>query len=153
MAFYRQNQGNVSPRNGTAPTRNAYPASLAVYGPEGLPPSMTNAGSTQPSGGFRAAPVFAGAPPVFGEHDGLAGRVMEVAQADLYLSMPAQPFPRSGVWDEPGGPIAASRLVRLEPSTSAHRGLAMATGAGPTMIFTAPPVFSVQTRPIYALGL
>jgi hypothetical protein len=60
---------------------------------------------------------------------------------------------RAGTWEEPGGPIAASQLVRLAPTTSAHHGLAQATGAGPAMIFTAPPVFTVQTTPIYALGL
>ncbi len=152
MAFYRQNEGNIPPRNGTAPCRDAYPYSVAVYGPAELPQSMTNAGTTQPSDGFRAAPGFTFNPPVFGRHDGLQGRLMEVSQADLYYS-PPQPFPRAGTWEEPGGPIAASMLVRLEPTTSAHPGLTQATGAGPTMVFVAPPVFSVQSKPIYAVGL
>lgn len=153
MAFYRQNAAQIPPRNGTAPCRNAYPYSIAVYGPQALPPSNDNPGTTQPSDGFSAYPPNQFDVTVtFGRHDGLGGRLMEVGQADMYTS-PPQPFPRAGTWEEPGGPIAASMLVRLQPTTSAHPGLAMATGAGPTMIFTAPPVFTVQSKPIYALGL
>ena len=154
MAFYRQNAGNVQPRNGTAPCRNAYPLSIAVYGPAGLPPSAENPGSTLPSDGFSARPSYVAVDVSFGDHDALHGALMAVAQADLY-TQPVVPgtFPRAGTWEQPGGPIAASALVRLSPSTSAHRGLNQATGPGPTMVFTAPPVFSIQTKPIYALGL
>lgn len=143
------------PRNGTAPCRNAYPLAYTVYGPQALPLAMDNPGSTQPSDGFQAAPPNpAGQGVTFGRWDGLAGRLMEVGQADMYMSaVPGVSPYRAGTWEEPGGPIAASMLVRLQPSTSAHPGLSMATGAGPTMIFTAPPVFTVQSTPIYALGL
>ncbi len=153
MAFYRQNAGNIPPRNGTAPCKNAYPYSETVYGPAMIPMGMTNAGTTEPSSGFQAAPqntLFNR--PTFGRWDGLAGRLMEVSQADTYTS-PPQPFPRAGTWEEPGGPIAASMMVRLAPTTSAHAGLTQATGAGPAMLFVAPPVFTVQSKPIYALGL
>lgn len=153
MAFYQQNAPNQWPRRGTAPTKDAYPASMTVYNPAGIPYAMENPGSTLPSDGFSAEPSFIQVNVSFGRHDGLAGRLMEVSQADLYTSMPAQPFPRAGTWEEPGGPIAASAIPRLDPTTSAHPGLAQATGAGPTMLFIAPPVFSVQSKPIYALGL
>lgn len=155
MAFYRQNAAQIEPRNGTAPCRNAYPASYTHYGPAAIPMSMDNPGTTQPSDGFSAYPPNVTMPyPTFGRHDGLAGRLMEVSQADTYMSaIPGLTPYRAGTWEEPGGPIAASMLVRLAPTSSAHPGLAMATGAGPTMIFTAPPVFTVQTTPIYALGL
>lgn len=153
MAFYGQNAGNIPPRNGTAPTKNAYPCSVAVYGPAGIPPAMDNPGTTQPSDGFSAYPPNQFFPyPTFGRWDGLSGRLMEVSQADLY-TQPPQPFPRAGTWEEPGGPIAASMMVRLQPTSSAHAGLAMSTGAGPAMVFVAPPVFTVQSKPIYALGL
>ncbi len=152
MAFWKQNAAQENPRNGTAPTRNAYPFSITEQGPQRIAPAEANPGSTLPSDGFRASPSFIYLQPSFGRHDGLRGRLMEVSQADTYIS-PPQPFPRAGTWEEPGGPVAALQLVRLAPTTSAHPGLSQATGPGPTMIFTAPPVFSVQTRPIYALGL
>jgi len=152
MAFYQQNARQVWPRNGTVRGQDAYPASVPVYGPGGIPPGMTNPGSTQPSGGFRAAPVFVASPPVFGTHDALHGDLMRVAQADTFNSA-VGPWPRAGVWDQPNAGIAASAITRLAPTTSAHPGLAHSTGAGPTMVFVAPPVFSVQSRPIYAVGL
>jgi hypothetical protein len=152
MPFWKQNEAQVWPRNGTAPTKDAYPFSVTTYGPQKLPPSNENPGTTTPSDGFKAAPGYYQVNPSFGRHDALGGRLMEVAQADLYYS-PPQPFPRAGTWEEPGAPIAALQLVRLAPTTSAHPGLSQATGAGPTMIFNPPPVFSVQTRPIYAVGL
>jgi hypothetical protein len=114
---------------------------------------MDNPGTTQPSDGFSAwPPNYTHVTVTFGEHDGLAGGLMKVAQADLYQSA-VGPFPRAGTWEEPGGPIAATQLVRLQPTTSAHHGLAQATGPGPVMLFVAPPVFSIQTKPIYAIGL
>ncbi len=152
MAYYQQNARQMWPRNGTAPTSDNYPHSLPTYQPSELPPSMTNAGTTQPSGGFRAEPVHVYAPPVFGTHDALGGQLMRVAQSDGFNSA-VGPWPRAGVHDEPGAGIAASAITRLAPSTSAHPGLTLATGAGPTMVYIAPPVFSVQSRPIYAVGL
>ncbi len=152
MSYWKQNARNIPPRNGTAPCKNEYPRSAPVYDAARIPESMTNAGTTNPSDGFRAR-AMASLPrrPVFGHHDGL-GRLMAVAQADTYDSS-RNPWPANGVWDQPGAAIAASELVRLQPTTSAHPGLAMATGAGPTMLFVTPPVFTVQTKPIYAVGL
>jgi hypothetical protein len=119
------------------------------------PPAMENPGTTLPSDGFSAEPSYVHVNVSFGRHDGLRGRLMEVAQADLYTQPPlGYAFPRAGTWEEPGGPIAAAGIgLRLAPTTSAHMGLSQATGPGPTMVFVTPPVFSVQTRPVYAVGL
>jgi hypothetical protein len=155
MPAWKQNAPQIPPRNGTAPVKNAYPLSYTVYGPQEIPPSQENPAGVSAYGGYRAVPLQVDVVPSFGRHDGLQGRLMEVSQADLYTQPPAGwTFPRAGTWEEPGGPIAAAGIgLRLAPTTSAHPGLAQATGPGPTMAFTAPPVFSVQTRPIYAVGL
>lgn len=155
MPAWRQNAAQIPPRNGTAPVKNAYPLSYTVFAPQEIPMSNENPGTTLPSDGFSARPNFVFVDVSFGTHDGLGGRLMEVAQADLYTQPPiGWTFPRAGTWEQPGGPITAAGIgLRLAPTTSAHHGLAQATGAGPTMAFTAPPVFSVQTKPIYAVGL
>jgi hypothetical protein len=154
MAFWQQNGPQVWPRNGTAPVRDAYPLSYTVFAPQMVPPANENPGSTLPSDGFKADPGYYQVNPSFGDHDALAGAIMRVAQADLYTQPPVGwTFPRAGTWEEPGGPIAASRITRLAPTTSAHPGLNLSSGAGPVMQFIAPPVFSVQTTPIYAIGL
>ena len=152
MPFWQQNAAQEWPRNGTAPTKDYYPRSVPVYDAQKIPPSMENPSSTHAGGGYRAVPLGAVVTPSFGRWDGLRGKLMEVSQADTYNSDP-NPWPAAGTWEEPGGPIAASMLVRLQPTTSAHPGLAMSTGAGPTMLFHAPPVFSQQTTPIYGIGL
>jgi hypothetical protein len=152
MPFWKQNAANIPPRNGTAPVKDYYPLSYTVFEPAAIPQAMDNPGSTLPSDGYRASPSFVVTKPSFGQHDALHGAIMMSAQADFYQSA-VGPFPRAGTWEEPGGPIAALRMVRLAPTTSAHPGLQQATGAGPTMVFQAPPVFTVQSKPIYALGL
>ena len=152
MSMYLQNSGQVWPRNGTAPVKDFYPLSVTEQGPQKLVEGTESAGSTLPSGGFRAIPAFVDVIVSFGRHDGLDGRLMEVSQADTYNSDPC-PWPAAGTWEQPGGPIAASKIPRLQPTTSAHPGLASATGAGPAMLFVAPPVFTVQSQPIYAVGL
>jgi hypothetical protein len=76
--------------------------------------------------------------------------LMAVAQADFYDSSP-NAFPNNGQWDRPNGFFAG--LIRLKPHTSAHPGKTNPTGAGPTMYFHAPPVFSLQTKPIPAVGV
>lgn len=153
MPTWQQNAPQVWPRNGTAPVKDAYPFTRPVYDAQRIAPSQENPSGISAYGGYRAKPL-----PVavqggnFGRWDALGGRLMEVSQADTWDASP-QPFPACGVWDQPGAGIAASRIPRLAPSTSAHPGLAQATGAGPVMQFVAPPVFSIQTRPIYAIGL
>ncbi len=155
MPFWQQNAGNEQPRNGTAPTRNDYPLSLPTYDAAMLAPSEENPSSTSGYGGFRAVPL-----PVvvdgrnFGRHDGLGGRLMEVSQADSYNSA-IGPFPRAGTYEEPGAATAVLNMIRLQPTTSAHpgAGIGVGGGPGPAMVFVAPPVFTYQTRPIYATGL
>jgi hypothetical protein len=151
VPFWKQNP-NPNLRNGTAPTRDYYPLSIPVYAPQMNPPSMENPGSTLPSDGFSARPNYVLVDVSFGEHDALGGALMRVAQADLYDSAVGA-FPRAGTWEEPGAAVAVMQLVRLSPTTSAHPGLNLSTGPGPNMLFVAPPVFSVQTQPIYATGL
>ena len=152
MAFWRQAPERENPRNGTAPTRNNYPRTAALYAPEKLPPSMDNPGSTLPSDGFRARPSFLFTQPSFGEHDGLDGALMKVAQADL-TDAHANPFPATGNYDQPGAWHSILPLIRLQPTTSAHPGLASATGAGPAMFYAPPPPYAAQTVPILATGL
>jgi hypothetical protein len=152
MPEWGQNAAQVNNRNGSAPQRNDYPRGVPVYAPAMIPQAMENPGTTMPSDGFSAHPDLHRTVVSFGEHDELRGRMMEVSQADTYDASP-NPFPANGVYDQPGAQIGILPLVRLEPSTSAHPGLALATGAGPVMIFRAPPAFSAQTTPIYALGL
>lgn len=155
MAGYRQNEANVWPRNGTAPTRDYYPLSVPVYDAQGIAPSEENPAGVHAGGGYRAVPLAAGVVgDNFGRHDGLAGRLMEVSQADSFDSARG-PFPRAGTYEEPGGAIAVLRMLRLKPSTSAHpgAGIGVGGGPGPTMIFTPPPSFTIQSRPIFATGL
>jgi hypothetical protein len=92
--------------------------------------------------------------PYWGGWDGLGGRLMHVAQADLYDVSP-NPWPANQVLDQPGAAIAAvNGLLRLQPTTSAHPGLSMpAPLASPTMLFSPPPPGGQQTTPIYALGV
>jgi hypothetical protein len=158
MPFWQQNAPQVAeaPRTGIAPTHNSYPHSVNMMGPAELPMAMDNPGSYQPSDGFAslAAKNVMMVRIGFGDHDALQGRLMAVSQADLYDSqgnwMNGNP---SGVYDQPNAQIGILPLIRLQPSTSAHPGLAAATGAGPQMIYRTPPSFSAQTTPIYALGL
>lgn len=76
--------------------------------------------------------------------------IMDTSQADFYDASP-NAFPNNGQWDKPNGFFA--NLLRLQPHTSAHPGKSLSTGGGPTMLFHAPPVFSLQTKPIPAVGV
>jgi len=71
-------------------------------------------------------------------------------RSDFYDSSP-NAWPNNGQWDKPNGFFA--ELIRLRTHTSAHPGANLTTGAGPTMYFKAPPVFSMQTKPIPAVGV
>lgn len=81
---------------------------------------------------------------------GMPASLMAVAQDTLYDASP-NAWPNNGQWDRPNGYFAA--LMRLKPHTSAHPGKSNPTGGGPTMYFHAPPVFSMQTKPIPAVGI
>ena len=156
MPAWGQNAGNIPPRNGTAPCRNAYPLSTPHYAPQELPLSNENPSSVAAYGGYRAVPL-----PVvvmggnFGRHDGLHGRLMEVAQADSYDARGSARWPAAGTYEEPGAATAVLNMMRLAPTTSAHPGMSLGMGGGPgtTMLFVAPPVMTMQSRPIYATGL
>lgn len=88
-----------------------------------------------------------------GAHDALNGALNEVAVGDFHNSA-IGPWPRSGVWDEPNVWHAVIGQLRLPPTTSAHRGAQLTSGeASPTMVFHTPPVFGLQTTPIYAVGI
>lgn len=121
---------------------NHYPLSVPEYGPAELEPNMETPTRWTPFGTFVPRPYFGG-------HDGLDGRLMHVPQADLYDSARG-PWPRSGVDDQPN---AAFHLIRLQPHTSAHPGLSLASTYGPTMVFHTPPVWGTQTTPIWAVGV
>jgi hypothetical protein len=75
---------------------------------------------------------------------------LAVRDTDFYDASP-NAWPNNGQWDRPNGYFAA--LLRLKTHTSAHPGKNMTTGGGPTMYFKAPPVFSMQTKPIIAVGI
>lgn len=150
MAGYRQNAGNVinrapdSQRQGTR--------SIANYGPEMFQPDMGAPAGWNPFG-MRVASYDGGRAPAAGRWDGLRGRLMDVPQADLFNSAP-NPWPANGVADDPAMYQALARSIRLKPTTSAHPGLSLTSGeASPAMVFHAPPVFGLQTKPIMAVGL
>ena len=77
---------------------------------------------------------------------------MDVPQADLYDSS-RNPWPGNGVYDQPSALIGLLGLLRLQPTTSAHPGATLPPDYSPTTLFHAPPVFSLQTKPILAVGL
>jgi len=152
VSFWQQNAEQVWPRNGTAPTKDYYPRSAPFYAPQRIAPSQENPSSVAPGGGYRATPLYVDVQPSFGEWDGLGGDLMRVSQADTYdTSM--NPWPAAGTSSESNAAVGVMQMMRLQPTTSAHPGLSFATGGGPTMMFHAPPVFSAQSQPIYAVGL
>lgn len=91
--------------------------------------------------------------PYFGGYDGLGGRMMHVAKADIYDASP-NPWPNNGQFDRPNGlfSIFAGRMEKRH-ETSAHPGYTVPTGPGPSMLFHAPPLFSIQQQPIPAVGI
>lgn len=151
MAFYRQSE--ACPKFGTAQGGGSssgtgfgadhYPNSRAVYGPQAQPYNMTTQTGWNP---YEGVTVPA---PYLGGWDGLGGQLMHVPQADTYF-VGDNPWPVNGVDDQPN---AAFNLLRLEPTTSAHPGFSNPTGASPSMIFAAPPIFGLQTDPIPAYGV
>lgn len=149
MAYYRQSalcpklNAEHGSSSGANYGRNEYPRSAPIYGPAMLPPGMENPTRWTPYGTFVSHPYFGG-------WDGLHGRLMHVAQADSYDAS-TQPFPANSVDDQPN---AQFNLLRLEPTTSAHPGMSLYSYAPtPTMLYHAPPVFGLQTVPIYAVGI
>lgn len=116
------------------PLSNFYSESRSLDLPD-APPSQWS-----PFGLFQSIPYFKDPP----------ASAMKIRRTDFYDASP-NAWPNNGQWDKPNGYFAS--LLRLKPTTSAHPGLSLKTGGGPTMYFKAPPVFSMQTKPIPAVGV
>jgi hypothetical protein len=125
---------------------NHYPVSRAVYAPAALTPDTETMTQWSPYGNFIAEPYYGGHDPLSEQQDG----VMHVPQSDLYDVSP-NPWPNNAQYDRPN--FFPSQLIRLVPTTSAHPGFSHPVMPGPTMLFHAPPIFSVQTTPIPATGV
>lgn len=145
LRHHPSDQRPISPRNGFG-DRNNYPLSRAVYAPAELPPNMEVMTQWSPYGTLYAQPYEGGHDPLSQAGHGL----MQVPQADLYDTSP-NPFPNNGQYDRPN--FFPALLLRLKPTTSGHKGFSQPTHPGPTMLFHAPPIFSVQTTPIPAMGV
>lgn len=76
--------------------------------------------------------------------------LMATRQATGFYNSAVGLWPANGQNDQPN---AYFNLIRLKPTSSAHHGFMNPTGAFPTQVFFSPPVYSYQTRPIYATGL
>lgn len=157
MPGYRQNQPNVVNRAPDSQRPGARLPAYPVYSPAMVLQDSETPTRWTPFGTF--VPALSSITPGGGRasaaqrHDGLDGRLMDVPQADTYNAAP-NPFPANGVADDPMMYTAIARLIRLRPTTSAHPGASLTSGeASPAMVFHAPPVFGLQTRPIVAVGL
>ena len=150
MAGYRQNAANVINRDPDSQRKGT--RSVTIFAPGERQPDMGAPDGWTPFG--IRTPLYDGGRAVAARRwDGLQGRLMDVPQADLLNSEP-NPFPASGVADDPMMYQAIMRVIRLAPTTSAHPGASLTSGeASPAMIFKAPPIFGLQTKPIYAVGL
>lgn len=126
-----------------------FPLSRALYAPQEQPPNMEAMTQWSPYGTLDAEPYYGGYDPLSESGHG----VMHVPQADLYDASP-NPWPNNGQYDRPNGLFSLfAGLLRLQHESSAHPGFMQPTGAGPTMLFHAPPIFSAQTTPIPAVGV
>lgn len=76
--------------------------------------------------------------------------LMAVSQATGFYNSAVGLWPANGQDDQPN---AYFNLIRLKPTSSAHHGFTNPTGPFPTQVFFSPPVFSMQTKPIYATGI
>lgn len=160
MPGYMQNAPNEINRNPDSQRPGSHLPAYPVYAPEERQPDMGAPSRWTPFGGRDAAqPFYDGAGPGSGGRasmaarwDGLGGRLMDVPQADFYNSEP-NPWPATGVYDVPNGAIGLIGLLRLQPTTSAHPGMSMPPDYSPTTLFHAPPVFTMQTKPIMAVGV
>jgi hypothetical protein len=76
--------------------------------------------------------------------------LMATSQATGFYNSAVGLWPANGQDDQPS---AYFNLIRLAPTTSARRGYTNPVGPNPTQVFYSPPIFGMQTRPIYATGL
>lgn len=129
---------------------NDVPRSIPVYEPARLIPDSEAMTQWSAYGQFNPRPYFGGWDEL--SQDDPRASLMAVPQADFYDASP-NPWPNNGQFDRPNSIGLMGILLRLRPHTSAHPGFAMPTGGGPTMLFHAPPVFSLQTKPVPAVGV
>lgn len=139
----------------TRPIMNRAPHSVPNNVPLSLP--YTEAVAAHPDGAERGtqwSPYGIFQPRVYrGGHDpaSVAGDGLMHTERGDYFDASPNPWPNNGQFDRPNGFFTG--LLRLAPHTSAHPGRTMPTGAGPTMLFRAPPIFSIQQQPISAVGV
>jgi hypothetical protein len=156
MAAWRQNEPNNINRDPDSQRAGSHLRSAPIYAPaerspnQGAPSRYTPFGLYQPEYASLGSP--GGRAPYAARWDGLGGELMDVPQADLYDSS-RNPWPGNGVYDQPSALIGLLGLLRLQPTTSAHPGATLPPDYSPTTLFHAPPVFSLQTKPILAVGL
>lgn len=128
------------------PLSNFYSESLSDIPVADAPPTQWS-----PQGLFQSVPFMKGNLPIGPDPRNPDGATrVATRRSDFYDASP-NAFPNNGQWDRPNGYFAA--LLRLKTHTSAHPGKQHTTGPGPTMYFKAPPVFSMQTKPIAAVGI
>jgi hypothetical protein len=127
------------------PLSNPYFSKNSDIPLEDAPPTQWS-----PQGLFQSIPYKKGGS-IYPDPRNPDGRTALAARdTDFYDSSP-NAWPNNGQWDRPNGYFA--ELLRLKTTTSAHPGKNLTTGGGPTMYFRAPPVFSLQTKPIPAVGI
>lgn len=127
---------------------NNVPRSLVPHGAAKLVPDSEEMTQWSAYGIFNPKPFFGGYDELSEEGRG----IMHVPQAGTYDTSP-NPWPNNGQYDRPNVIGVTAAFLRLAPHTSAHPGYSNPTGGGPTMLFRAPPVFSIQTLPIPAVGV
>ena len=76
--------------------------------------------------------------------------LMATSQATAFYNSSVGMWPANGQDDQPS---AYFNLIRLRPTGSARAGYTNPTGPNPTQVFYSPPIFGMQTKPIYAVGL
>lgn len=105
-----------------------------------------------PQGLFQSIPFMKGNKSIDPDPRNPDARTRVAARKSDFYDASPNPWPNNGQWDRPNGYFA--ELIRLRTHTSAHPGAGnYAHGGGPTMYFKAPPVFSMQTKPIAAVGV
>lgn len=123
------------------PATNTQYSKAKAYegGPQVLPDNNITGTNWTPYGSMASHPYLVPMP----------YSMQSVSQAHLYNSAVGL-WPANGQADYPN---AYFNLIRLAPTTSARPGYTNPTGPNPNMVFFAPPIFSYQTKPIYATGL
>lgn len=160
MPAWRQNGPNEINRDPDSQRPGSHLPAYTVFAPSERQPNVGASPRWTPFGGRDAAqPAYDGAGAHAGGRasmaqrwDGLGGRLMDVPQSDFYNAQP-NPFPGNGVYDQPNAAIGTIGLLRLQPTTSAHPGLTLPPDYSPSTLFHAPPVFTLQTKPILAVGV